>query len=139
MLVRQGEGGNSSNIGTVLDPFRAGQRIAIDGPALSIDARTVTILSMVIQEIATNASKYDALSHVYNRVTIHWEQKEHSDSRVVLCWIERDGPPVTAPLRSGFGSTLIREGFGAQLGGSATLAFEPDGLTCVLEFPLRRR
>ena len=56
-----------------------------------------------------------------------------------LIWIERDGPPVKEPLRSGFGSTLIREGFAAQLGGSATLAFEPDGLTCVLEFPLRRR
>jgi hypothetical protein len=26
-----------------------------------------------------------------------------------------------------------------QLGRSATMTFEPDGLTCVLEFPLRRR
>ncbi len=126
-------------IETVLEPFRAGQRIALEGPAISIDARIVTMLSMVIQELATNASKYGALTHADGRVTIHWEQTEHSDARVVLCWIERDGPPVTAPLRSGFGSTLIREGFAAQLGGSATMAFEPDGLTCVLEFPLRRR
>ena len=128
-----------ATIETVLEPFRAGQRIALEGPAISIDARIVTMLSMVIQELATNASKYGALAHADGRVTIHWEQTEHSEARVVLCWIERDGPPVTAPLRSGFGSTLIREGFGAQLGGSATLAFEPDGLTCVLEFPLRRR
>jgi hypothetical protein len=27
----------------------------------------------------------------------------------------------------------------AHLGGRETMTFEPDGLTCVLEFPLRRR
>jgi two-component sensor histidine kinase len=127
------------SIETVLEPFRGGQRIALTGPPISVDARTVTILSMVIQELATNASKYGALAHADGRVAIQWEQVEHSDAHIVLRWIERDGPPVKEPLQTGFGSTLIREGFAAQLGGSATMTFEPDGLTCVLEFPLRRR
>jgi two-component sensor histidine kinase len=126
-------------IEAVLVPFRGGQRIALGGPSLSIDARTVTILSMVIQELATNASKYGALAHADGRIMIEWERAEHSDPSVVLRWIERDGPPVKEPLQTGFGSTLIREGFAAQLGGRATMTFEPDGLTCVLEFPLRRR
>ena len=123
----------------VLVPFRSGQRVSVSGPELNIDARTVTILSMVIQELATNASKYGALAHADGRIMIHWERVEHSDPHVILRWVERDGPPVKEPLQTGFGSTLIREGFAAQLGGRATMTFEPDGLTCVLEFPLRRR
>jgi two-component sensor histidine kinase len=126
-------------IEAVLVPFRSGQRLTVSGPELNIDARTVTILSMIIQELATNASKYGALAHADGRVMIEWERVEHSDPHVVLRWVERDGPPVKEPLQTGFGSTLIREGFAAQLGGSATLAFEPDGLACVLEFPLRGR
>jgi len=122
----------------VLVPFRGGQRVTLSGPDLNLDARTVTILSMVIQELATNASKYGALAHADGRISIEWERVEHSDPYVVLRWVERDGPPVKQPLQTGFGSTLIREGFAAQLGGSATMTFEPDGLTCVLEFPLRR-
>ena len=123
---------------TVLVPFSGGQRVTVSGPELNIDARTVTILSMVIQELATNASKYGALAHADGRIMIEWERLEHSDPHVVLRWVERDGPPVKEPLQTGFGSTLIREGFAAQLGGSATVTFDPDGLTCVLEFPLRR-
>ncbi len=126
-------------IDTVLVPFRSGQRVSVSGPQLNIDARTVTILSMVIQELATNASKYGALAHADGRIMIDWERVEHSDPHVILKWVERDGPPVKEPLQTGFGSTLIREGFAAQLGGSATMTFQPDGLTCVLEFPLRRR
>ncbi len=122
----------------VLVPFRGGQRVTLSGPDLNLDARTVTILSMVIQELATNASKYGALAHADGRIMIDWERAEHDEPRVVLRWVERDGPPVKEPLQTGFGSTLIREGFAAQLGGSATMTFAPDGLTCVLEFPLRR-
>ena len=94
---------------------------------------------MVIQELATNASKYGALAHADGRIMIDWKRVEHSDPHVILRWVERDGPPVKEPLQTGFGSTLIREGFAAQLGGTATITFEPHGLTCVLEFPQRRR
>jgi two-component sensor histidine kinase len=44
-------------------------------------------------------------------------------------------PPVGKPDRVGFGSTLIEKGFTVQMGGSATLRYERDGLTCALEFP----
>ncbi len=122
----------------VLAPFQSGERIRLSGPAVRIDSRTVTILSMVIQELATNASKYGALLHADGRVLLIWELAGTGDEpHVILRWVERDGPPVKEPLRSGFGSTLIQQGFAAQLGGSAKLTFEPDGLTCLLEFPLR--
>jgi len=123
----------------VIAPFQtAGGRITMTGPPLQIDARTVTMLAMVIQELATNAAKYGALSDSDGLVAIAWEKTgTGAGQRVSLRWVETDGPPVKEPLRSGFGSSLIQQGVAAQLGGSATLAFKPDGLVCHIDFPLR--
>jgi two-component sensor histidine kinase len=40
---------------------------------------------------------------------------------------------VAAPSRRGFGSRLIEQGLGGDLGGEARIAFEPDGLRCTIE------
>ena len=70
------------------------------------------------------------------RVAVDWHLT-NTDAQITLNWVERDGPPVKAPLKTGFGSTLIQHGFAEQLGGSARLSFEPNGLVCTLEFPRR--
>jgi two-component sensor histidine kinase len=54
---------------------------------------------------------------------------------VRLTWTERGGPPVQPTERKGFGTRLIQDGFARQLGGSATLDFQPGGLTCTLQCP----
>jgi len=126
-------------LAAVIAPFQsAGGRIAMTGPPLQIDARTVTMLAMVIQELATNAAKYGALSNPEGRVAIDWEKTGgNAEPRVALRWVERSGPPVKEPQRSGFGSGLIQQGVAAQLGGRAKLTFKPEGLVCELDFPLR--
>jgi two-component sensor histidine kinase len=40
---------------------------------------------------------------------------------------------VVPPTRRGFGSRLIERSLPRELGGPATLAFEPDGLVCRIE------
>ena len=59
------------------------------------------------------------------------------DPRVELHWRELGGPAVKKPKRIGFGSTLIEQGFAEQMHGRAYLSFEPKGVACTLEFPLR--
>jgi two-component sensor histidine kinase len=86
-----------------------------------------------LHELATNAAKYGALSGPVGRVTVSWTLEPHDT--VKLNWRESGGPPVGKPDRVGFGSTLIEKGFTVQMGGSATLRYERDGLTCALEFP----
>lgn len=56
----------------------------------------------------------------------------------------KTGEPVFSPLfigsvsqRNGFGSTLIEKGFPTQLGGKASIAYEPTGVSAMLEFPLK--
>jgi two-component sensor histidine kinase len=122
-------------VNATLEPFASANpdRIVADGPSVPMSSRTVVMLSLVLHELATNASKYGALSGPAGRVTVSWMISPID--KVKLYWRETGGPPVEKPQHAGFGSTLIEKGFGAQVGGSATLRFEPDGLTCALEFP----
>ncbi|HEX2101012.1 MAG TPA: hypothetical protein VHF69_10130 [Candidatus Synoicihabitans sp.] len=55
---------------------------------------------------------------------------------MIISWKERGGPKVVAPSRRGFGSDLIERGLARQLGGTATLMFEEDGLLCRISAPL---
>ncbi len=117
-----------------LEPFASAypDRIQVDGPPVPMSPRSVVMLSMVLHELATNAAKYGALSGSAGRVVVEWAIKPIDN--VELHWSEFDGPPIEKPQHSGFGTTLIEKGFAAQIGGTATLRFDPKGLCCTLEF-----
>jgi two-component sensor histidine kinase len=123
----------------VLAPFQSSTgRISASGPALRLSTRTVVVLAMVIHELATNAAKYGALSQAGGTVTITWSEVDNpAERRMRLLWQERGGPQVGKPQRAGFGSTLIEQGMKGQLDGNARLRFEPDGVICEIEWPLR--
>jgi two-component sensor histidine kinase len=63
-------------------------------------------------------------------IDIAWDETE---GVLRLDWKESGGPAVAAPTRRGFGSRLIEQGLGGDLGGEARIAFEPDGLRCTIE------
>jgi two-component sensor histidine kinase len=91
---------------------------------------------MVLHELATNAIKYGALSNDSGRVEIAWETRPEKDRlHLEFRWKEIGGPPVKAPARRGFGSSLIER---AIQGESSTtrLDFDPDGLRFTLEMTL---
>ena len=117
-----------------LEPFASASpdRIRIEGPRNSVAPRAVVMLSMVLHELATNATKYGTLSGATGRISVRWEMKP--GRMVALQWRETGGPPVQRPANTGFGTTLIEKGFAAQVGGSATLHYEAGGLMCALEF-----
>ncbi len=127
-------------VDAVLAPFEGSgaQRIQSNGPALQLSARCVVMVSMVLHELATNAAKYGALSGANGIVRVTWAGLDGTaEPRAELQWRETGGPAVAEPKQNGFGSTLIRQGFAAQLKGKSRLAFPPDGVTCTLEFPLQ--
>jgi two-component sensor histidine kinase len=122
---------------TVLEPFQTGgERFMLSGGPVNISARCVTMLSMVIHELATNATKYGALSVPEGHVRIEWQMTGDLNPHLDLQWSELHGPPVAERIRVGFGSALIEQGFAAQLGGKAELAFKRTGLVCNLQCPL---
>lgn len=128
--------GFSELLATVLAPYGVSDgRIRAEGPPVLLEARLVLPLSMVLHELATNASKYGALSQSSGHVAISWRTFEDG-ARLELTWCERGGPPVQPSGTRGFGTTLIDRVVKFDLDGDAALAFELDGVRCVLSFAL---
>ncbi|TQF35196.1 histidine kinase [Bradyrhizobium sp. UNPF46] len=122
-------------IARALQPFllNSPDRIRMAGPAVPLSPRLAVVLSMIVHEIATNAAKYGALSNESGRVTLDWEViTDAPKPRLRLIWTEIGGPPVTAPVRRGFGSRLIERSARDQLGGEATVDFLPRGVVCTV-------
>ncbi len=111
------------------------RRVSIEGPEVRVDASRALALTMVFHELATNAAKYGSLSDDEGKVAVEWQVSQEGRPRLRLSWRELDGPPVTPPLRKGFGSLLVERGLGGE-GGNARFDFAPDGLVCTLEIDL---
>jgi PAS domain S-box-containing protein len=117
-----------------LAPHRTGQgQIKMSGPSLRLSARQALALALALNELATNAAKYGALLGPGGRIEISWGVAEKSGGREFhFDWAEHGGPPVVPPLRSGFGSRIIRENLAAEFSGSVSVDFLPGGLHCRL-------
>lgn len=111
-------------------------RLHLDGPSVRLQPRMALALSMVLQELATNAVKYGALSNDVGRIRIEWDVEQTEPERLLLRWEESDGPAVRPPSRRGFGSSLIERGLAQDLNGSARIAFPCTGVICTLDAPL---
>lgn len=117
-----------------LKPFDAsGLRIAVDGCRVRLAASVALNLSLALHELATNATKYGALSVELGTVALSWRSEL---DELVVDWRERGGPAVVEPETRGFGARLIENGVTREVGGTATLGFEPDGLACTIRLPL---
>jgi PAS domain S-box-containing protein len=112
-------------------------RLHLKGPELRLSPRMALALAMALQELATNAVKYGALSNSQGEVEIAWEvEQAGSSSRLHLRWEESGGPLVHAPVRKGFGSRLIERSLAHDLNGTAQIEFRPEGVVCTVDAPL---
>ena len=118
----------------LFEPYRqAGGGVSVDGADLPIDDRSATPLALLFHELATNASKYGALSTENGQVVV----SVAIDGRgVVLTWRETGGPPVDEPEGlGGFGSQLIEMAAVRQLGGTVTREWRREGLVMTIRVP----
>jgi PAS domain S-box-containing protein len=112
----------------------AERRFRFSGPSLHIGPSAALSLTLILHELATNATKYGALSQPAGRVTVAWSfAGVGSEAEFRLVWSEQGGPPVTPPTRKGFGSRLIERGLS---GGMVELRYPPEGMVCTLITPL---
>ena len=114
-----------------LAPYRAtdGNNIEMNGPDIRLDPRRAVVLGMAFHELATNAAKYGALSSKSGCLAIDW-RVQGAPRELHLDWIERGGPAVQRPQRSGFGRLLLERALRADLRGHVELKFAPEGLQC---------
>jgi two-component sensor histidine kinase len=110
-----------------LAPFDR-DRIQTGGTACVVGGDVGMILTMALHELATNATKYGALSNDHGKVALDWGM---NDGELSVTWRERGGPPVVPPIRQGIGSRLLSP-HGALK--KSDQSFEPAGLACHLTF-----
>jgi PAS domain S-box-containing protein len=126
-----------SMLQTEFAPFAPG-RIDLIGEDVVLPPQSALPLGMVFHELATNAAKYGALSVAEGRVSVTWSLSETpAGPALTLDWVESGGPPVAAPTRLGFGARLIERTLAGELGGSASLDYQVEGLRCTLKAPLK--
>jgi PAS domain S-box-containing protein len=109
-----------------------GRRIHISGERLQISASAAQNLGMALHELATNATKYGALSGSSGEVAIVWAV---ADDVFSISWTESGGPSVSSPAHKGLGSLIITRLLERALDGKVQLEFEPGGLRWSLEAP----
>jgi two-component sensor histidine kinase len=96
-------------------------------------------VAMVIHELATNAAKHGALSGTEGKVSVSWGLAGTDRAAILtITWRELGGSPISAPVQSGYGLSLIRDLVPHELGGAVDLTFPPDGACCEIEIPLGR-
>lgn len=117
-------------VAETLAPFGlANDRVRQSGPYIALDGRRAHALTLAVHELATNATKYGALSNDSGWVEVTWSC---DDNQLEFVWREHDGPPVTQPARKGFGTILVTRNLATAFGGSIDTDFNPSGYTCRL-------
>ena len=88
-----------------------------------------------MHELVTNSAKYGALCDSSGVVNITWELGDAG--QLIISWQESGGPPVTPPMRRGFGTTIIERSIPYDLAGESEIHYELLGLRARLVIPAR--
>lgn len=133
LASRRWEGGRLEDVvREELEALCPKDSVILHGPEVNLAPQQVQPISMLLHELATNANKYGACSHDGGQVSVTWAL---DGPLVRLQWREAGGPPVTAPTREGFGSSL-KANVVRQLDGEISRHWEPTGLVVNVTFPL---
>ena len=116
-----------------------GERLRISGPKLRLSGRAISLLWLVVHELAVNSVKYGALASARGRIAVVWRLQPSDAACIEMRWTEREGPPVQQDRRSGFGTEVIERRLAHELGGAGAISFAPAGLECRIAMPLSRQ
>src|SRR5262249_13170910 len=94
-------------------------------PSRRFNSAAAQAIGLALHELATNASKYGALSSQTGSVDVSWRL---DDNVFTMSWTERGGPPVSAPTQRGFGSTVLTLMAKHTVGGEVYLDYTPSGV-----------
>lgn len=102
------------------------ERISIVGGAGTLSRQPAQSVALMFNELATNASKYGALSVPNGKVQITVECDAEFTN---IIWREVNGPPVTPPSRTSYGTRFI-DATCKGLRGEAKFDYAQTGLVC---------
>ncbi len=113
-----------------------GSHVLFEGPPARLTPAAAQGIGMALHELATNASKYGALSDSSGRVSITWRITDGAEPNFEMRWLEGGGPPVVPSTRKGFGQTVIGPMVEAAVSGTAEINYPESGLSWTLIAPI---
>jgi CHASE1-domain containing sensor protein/two-component sensor histidine kinase len=123
----------------ILGPYCANRpaALATSGPRIELAQQEAVLLSLLINELATNAIKYGAWSVPAGQVALTWHQTDGGESgpEVEIVWQENGGPPVERPSNSGFGTNVMKFAIEKGLRGRITTSFAVEGIRHEVSLP----
>lgn len=109
-------------------------RIIVNGDDVPVDDRSATPLALLFHELATNSTKYGALSVADGNVCVDIAIE---GEMLALEWLEAGGPRVEPPGDvMGFGTQLIELSVVRQLGGTVDRQWQASGVRVAVTIPL---
>jgi len=111
----------------------ARDRLIATGVRVFLPTQVITMLSLVLYELGTNALKYGAWSAPQGVVSIGWLAH---DGTVTVEWKEHDGPPIKTPHTLGAGTKLIRTAIPDAV---VDYRLERDGACCRIELRIGQK
>lgn len=108
----------------------------ISGPSLELSPQASLSFALVLHELATNSSKYGAMTRQSGSVRVRWDvdDTDPGTSQFSFGWTEQGGPLVGEPTRKGFGTRLITNTLAGW--GEATMDFASEGFRLNFYGPL---
>ena len=112
-------------------------RFRLSGPNLRLPPQVIIAYALALHELATNASKYGALSNAMGVVEVTWSLKEEAGLPMLhMLWQERGGPPVVPPRDTSFGTQLIKRVLATEIGGRVDVDYRTEGVVFTAVAPL---
>lgn len=122
----------------VLAPYCAhrADALSLKGPIVELTRNEAVLLSLLVNEFATNATKYGAWSVPTGRVSLEWRHVDASEPpEVEIIWQESGGPLVKEPSKSGFGTNVMKFSIERGLRGRIATTFVTSGIRHEVRFP----
>jgi PAS domain S-box-containing protein len=123
-------------IAAVLDPYHEGDRLLLKGADPRIPFGTVSIVGLILHELAANATKHGAWANDNGKVIVDWGLNQAGD-HLVITWEEIGGPAVDgSTVTEGTGSAIVNRML-RTCAGSIEKRWADSGLHAVLTLPVR--
>lgn len=126
-------------IRAVLDPYdQDGARLTLQGNGTKMPFGTISIVGLILHELAANATKHGAWVNDQGSISVEWGLSPSGDD-LVISWTETGGPDIDpSSIEDGTGSAIVNRMLRAG-SGSIDRTWSEDGLKVVLTIPVGKQ
>lgn len=123
-------------IRSVLAPYSEDDdRLELAGNGVRMPFQLVSIIGLILHELAANATKYGAWSHEGGTVKVSWAVCDEADE-LTVSWQERGGPTIDRDaIKPGTGSAIV-DRLLRSAGGSIQREWNESSFRAVVKVPL---